>query len=513
MELGADTKLFMRRLVEAQTELFCFVSALLPFNRSDVDDVVQETNRALIEHAGDYDEARPFLPWMLAFAKNQIRCFRKRHGADRLIFDDELIAKSEQAFAEEAEGASASPQSRRLALCLAKLTARQRKLVALRYDAELSMEEIARKMGLRNPAVRASLFYIRRKLADCMTRLCRTTGDEAEDVPLSVFEDALAGVVDGEAVPSDRAESVVRRLKTSDESLRTYLAQMRVHALLSRRRLPGICGLPQRPAAVRAPRWQALATAAAAAALAVGVGFWRLGAWPRPGGSVRQTVEVEAVEDVDDWLASLTPLDRQAYEENMGFHALRKEAEKIQKYEPGSLMNPGIGIEILALSAPLEKKLVLIAGDYVRRSRLTLDGGSIKFRLDSGAVVTFFGPGEIELKDGQVLLLHGGMAVVENGGNDLCVAVPGATLRNQTGTAFCADLSEKGMADVVVLSGTLQLVSAEDGWARHLSVGEGVRLTAGQGPVRFRCRDVGDGLKQKFLSGHSKIAMQKRRCS
>jgi hypothetical protein len=39
-----------------------------------------------------------------------------------------------------------SPQTRRLSFCgLAKLTVRQRNWWALRYDAELTMEEIARR--------------------------------------------------------------------------------------------------------------------------------------------------------------------------------------------------------------------------------------------------------------------------------------------------------------------------------------------------------------------------------
>jgi len=506
MRLGADTKQFMQRLVAAQADLFCFVSAMMPYCRSDISDVVQETNRALIEHADDYDPERPFIPWMLAFAKNQILCFRKHCQTDRLIFDEELVARSEHMFAEGTENdIRDTPLAKRLALCLERLTARQRKLVALRYDQELTMEEIAKKMGVRNPAVRASLFYIRKKLADCIARLCRTRA-ELEDTPLSDFEDALASIVEGEPTSPARAESVVRQLKDSDENLLGYLEQMRVHALLSQRCLPGICKLPPQP--VRCQTWSKPLVAAAAAFAALAGTALLL--WLREPQQIRpHIVEVEAYEEDDDWLTQLTPLDLQAYEENMGFHALRQEQEEIRKYEPGLLTNPGIGIEILSLSAALEKKMLLIPGDYVRRSRLALDSGSLKFRLDSGAVITLFGPGKVTLTDKQSVILDQGMMVAESGSQGLSVALPEAVVHNRNVT-FCAEVAEKRRADVIVLSGSLQMIAEVDGRIGSVSMNEGVRWSEGKGPVRFRCLNPGEDLKQKFLSGNSKIAMQKR---
>lgn len=504
MRLGANTKSFMQRLVDAQTDLFCFVSAMLPYCKSNVSDVVQETNRALIEHAEDYDPARPFIPWMLAFAKNQILCFRKNCQTNRLIFDEELVARSEQAFAEEsATDFHDTPQAKRLALCLERLTARQRKLVALRYDQEQSMEEIAKKLGIRNPAVRASLFYVRKKLADCIARLCRTRAD-LEDAPLSDFDDALAALVEGEPTSLVQTESVVRQLKDSDENLRSYLEQMRIHALLSQRCLPGICKLPQQPI-LRKTWWKPLAAAAALAALA-GTVLMQL---QEPEPAQQHIVAVEAYEEDDDWLTQLTPLDLQAYEENMGFHTLRQEQEELRKYEPGVLTNPGIGIEILSLSAALEKKLLLIPSDYVRRSRLALDSGNLKFRLDSGAVITLFGPAEVTLTDKQSVILNRGMMVAESGTQGLSVALPEAVVHNRNVT-FCAEVSSNRSADVLVLDGSLQMIADADGQIGCVTANEGVRWATGKEPVRFRCLNPGEDLKKKFLSGNSKIAMQKR---
>ena len=103
MGMEADTKVFMQRLVDVQTELYCFVSTVMGSNKSDVSDVVQETNRALIEHADGYDVARPFLPWALGFAKNQVLCHYKKCKRDRLVFDEELMARFERAYAQQDE--------------------------------------------------------------------------------------------------------------------------------------------------------------------------------------------------------------------------------------------------------------------------------------------------------------------------------------------------------------------------------------------------------------------------
>jgi hypothetical protein len=121
-----------------------------------------------------------------------------------------------------------------------------------------------------------------------------------------------------------RAADVVDRLKTSDACLHSYLDQMRVHTLLGRRGAGLNGGTAERED--RNVRWMPRrgwwrregwrAAAAAAALVAVAGTAWRLGVWALRGkGCVRR--RSRAVEDGDDWLASLT-FGRQAYERNMG---------------------------------------------------------------------------------------------------------------------------------------------------------------------------------------------------
>lgn len=499
-------------LAGAQDKLYAMIYVLLA-GSFDTMDVLQETNMEILRHAETYDPARPALPWFKAFALNQVLYYRRVKRDEKLVFDSALVNELADILADEeaSSGDGTTDAVDLLEKCLDKLPPWQRDLLKERYQKGKKVNEMARKRFLSRVSLSVLMFRMRKVLQACIEGTAKEAAAQRGPEEEGAFIRGLEALLDGSATQAEKA-ALVARMREHPELKRVYVVHARLHALMRCRKdrfFTDACAMGGATAVIRrSPRSVVRRVAAAATFALILAGAARM--WRGAPSPVPQTIAVEECESEDEWLAQLTPLDLQAYEENMGFHELRQEQEEIRKYEPGLLTNPGIGIEILALSAAQEKKLVLIAGNYVRRSRLALDGGSIKFRLDSGAVITLFGPGEIELKDGQALLLRGGMVVVENFGNDLCVAVPGATLRNQAGTTFCADLSEKGTTDVVVLSGTLQLVSAEDGWSKRLSMGEGVRMANGQGPVRFRCRDVGDGLKQKFLSGHSKIAMQKR---
>ena len=62
------------------------------------DDVLQEIAVAVIETFDRYDPERPFVGWALGIARNQVRLYLRRKQRDRLIFDEEIIARLAAAF-------------------------------------------------------------------------------------------------------------------------------------------------------------------------------------------------------------------------------------------------------------------------------------------------------------------------------------------------------------------------------------------------------------------------------
>jgi RNA polymerase sigma-70 factor (ECF subfamily) len=156
---------FLLLLTSHQSTLYAAISALLG-GVEGAQDVLQETNIVLLEKAGDYDPARPFAPWALAFARFQVMAWRKRQSRDRLVLDDELIA----VLAERMAADSASPGRRLDALekCLNKLPAESRTIVDARYIQGNPVHDIAAKLGRSVNVISVTLFRIRKTLLDCM---------------------------------------------------------------------------------------------------------------------------------------------------------------------------------------------------------------------------------------------------------------------------------------------------------------------------------------------------------
>lgn len=449
MGLEADIKVFMRRLVEAQTELYCFVSTVMGSNKSDVSDVVQETNRALIEHADGYDAARPFLPWALRFARNQVLCHYKRCKRDRLVFDEELMARFERTYARQDEaGAEDSPLSRRLAFCLEKLSLRQRRLVALRYNSECRVDEIARQTGSRPTAVRASLFYIRKKLAECIERLCRLGRDDFEEGPLSGFDELLSEVIEEEGGEVPLAK-LVPQMKASEVCVERYVEQMRVHALLSRRCLPGVCELAdgegEEHKGICRGRWQAWGRAAAAAAILLGGGLvWRS---LRDGGAT-------------------------------GDHPpVRVGSASVVRHPDAP--KPLVLVETVwaaGVQGSLERE-ALAEGNREYFTEMTLKKGRYMFRLDTGVSCCLLGPASLEfLADDAVFLRYGTLlAEVPPDVASFVVETPVVRVRD-LGTRFGVSVRASGASDVMVAKGRVQVDGVSGRPSRVLSAGWGVRV-------------------------------------
>jgi RNA polymerase sigma-70 factor, ECF subfamily len=156
---------FLLLLTSHQSTLYAAITALLG-GVEGAQDVLQETNIVLLEKAGEYDAARPFAPWALAFARFQVMAWRKRQARDRLVLDDDLIAVLADRMATD----SASPGRRLDALekCLNKLPADSRKIVDARYVQGNPVQEIAARLGRSVNVVSVTLFRIRKALLDCV---------------------------------------------------------------------------------------------------------------------------------------------------------------------------------------------------------------------------------------------------------------------------------------------------------------------------------------------------------
>jgi RNA polymerase sigma-70 factor (ECF subfamily) len=156
---------FLLQLTNHQSEMYAAVAALLG-GVDGAQDVLQETNAALLEKAGEYDPSRPFIAWAIGFAKTQVSAWRKRQSRDRLILDDGLF----EAVADRLATGSTTTNVRLDALerCLKKLPNVMREMVTARYERGESVQSIAARSGQSVNTVSVSLFRIRQNLLECV---------------------------------------------------------------------------------------------------------------------------------------------------------------------------------------------------------------------------------------------------------------------------------------------------------------------------------------------------------
>ena len=169
---AALTPEYVRILTDAQMDLYAFICRLL-CNNDAAKDVLQDTNAALIEHAGEYDAGRAFLPWAKAFAYNFAKAYLKRESRSKLVFDDDLVTL----IAEETMADVEEPADRELELldvCMEQLTSPQRALIHARYYRDESIESLAERLKRSAIAVYVQIHRIRRLLGACIEAKLRS---------------------------------------------------------------------------------------------------------------------------------------------------------------------------------------------------------------------------------------------------------------------------------------------------------------------------------------------------
>jgi RNA polymerase sigma-70 factor (ECF subfamily) len=165
---------FLLQLTSHQSALYGSIAALLG-GVEGAQDVLQETNRALLEKAAEYEPGRPFVAWALTFARFQVLAWRKRQSRDRLVLDDDMLAL----LADRLTTASmnANPRLDALERCLQKLAPEARQLVDARYVREESVSTIAARQGVSINALSVTLFRIRKALRECVRTALAVVGE------------------------------------------------------------------------------------------------------------------------------------------------------------------------------------------------------------------------------------------------------------------------------------------------------------------------------------------------
>jgi RNA polymerase sigma-70 factor (ECF subfamily) len=156
----------MRLFVQMQPRLHAYIRALVP-NRSDAEEVLQETGVVLWKKFDEFEPGTEFARWATRVARLQALCYYKRSKRNVLRFSQSFV----EAMAEEAAVLTQEPSPYYEALegCLAKLNQMDRDLIRRRYESGArTARQVAREQGLPETTLYNALARIRRNLLRCV---------------------------------------------------------------------------------------------------------------------------------------------------------------------------------------------------------------------------------------------------------------------------------------------------------------------------------------------------------
>jgi RNA polymerase sigma-70 factor (ECF subfamily) len=165
---------FVERFVRSQGRLYGYVATLLP-NRSDAEEVFQQTSLVLWRKWQQFDPGRDFLRWACGIAHNEVRNFlRKQTRKGRVYLSEDVLAEVAQMRLDLNDVLEA--RRRALQQCLDRLKHGARELLERSYAGTDSIKTIADDLGLRPNVLYMTLKRLRRALLDCINRTLAAEG-------------------------------------------------------------------------------------------------------------------------------------------------------------------------------------------------------------------------------------------------------------------------------------------------------------------------------------------------
>ncbi len=159
---------FMSLFLEHQPRIYGYVRSLL-FQKSDADDVMQETASVLWKKFDQFERGTHFDRWAMRVAFNQVRYFRQKKAREskRLQFSDTLV----EILAEEAEEMTDQTEEMAgaLASCVRKLPDKDRQLVAWRFEEGATNRSLSKRIAKSESVVSRNLSRIYESLMRCIT--------------------------------------------------------------------------------------------------------------------------------------------------------------------------------------------------------------------------------------------------------------------------------------------------------------------------------------------------------
>jgi len=155
---------FSQKLVGLQKPLYAFVLSLV-HNRSDAEDILQETNLILCKKSSEYNPEGNFQSWAFRIARFQVMAHLTKKRRSKICFSNEIV---DALVEEEFDLKRFQRMQKALQICYEKLPEHLREIARLRFKEDSLLKGIAKMVNRPIGSISASLFRIRENLSKCV---------------------------------------------------------------------------------------------------------------------------------------------------------------------------------------------------------------------------------------------------------------------------------------------------------------------------------------------------------
>ncbi len=159
----------VRLLMEQRSMILGFIHAIVR-DSDAAEEVFQEVCVAVCESYAGFEPGTNFGAWAREIARRRIFAHRRKQARLPVALTDAGLARLQMGFDQLDEEVHSVGHMRLRALrqCLQQVGARQRKLIAMRYEDRMSLSAIAERMARQPESVRKALYRTREALKGCI---------------------------------------------------------------------------------------------------------------------------------------------------------------------------------------------------------------------------------------------------------------------------------------------------------------------------------------------------------
>jgi RNA polymerase sigma-70 factor (ECF subfamily) len=163
-----DSKDFVSLLIPNQRKIQAYIITLVP-NINDAEDVYQETVSEMWNKFSTFEPGTDFVAWAITTARYKVLSFRSKHQKSKVQFNSTTYEILESAAGSQLPAIQDHLDV--LGECLGKLSDKEKSLLKMRYENDLTFQKIASRVGKTAPALHRTLSIIHAKLAFCIRHI------------------------------------------------------------------------------------------------------------------------------------------------------------------------------------------------------------------------------------------------------------------------------------------------------------------------------------------------------